>query len=120
MKRFIKTIDGHVYDTSEMRVCEHLAGSPLEPKSGWLVYREDIVKESDDLLDLCDVYVVWDTVLSVFTHYSDYEEATFGDMEYEVVYALTEYVDKNEIFHTRTVAIRKPGEDLRLCSQERL
>ncbi len=119
MKRFIKTIDGHVYDTKKLVICEYLNEKPYRLPGGFLLYPHEITRSADDIIDLCDVFAVWDKDLNVFSYYSDYEEASLGNVEYEIVYGLTEYVDKDEIFHTRTVAVKKEGEGLVVCSQER-
>lgn len=55
--KYIRTEAG-IYDTDNLYICEELNGKPYAVKnSGWVIYKESIIKESDEIKSLCDELV---------------------------------------------------------------
>ena len=58
IKRFIKTISGEIYDTTELDRDNRLNGNPFVTKDFWCIYPESIVASSDEVVKLFDCYLI--------------------------------------------------------------
>ena len=57
--KFLRT-ESEIYDIDDLYVADYLTGKPYCTKDGnWCIYRESIIKKSNDFLELCDAFVVF-------------------------------------------------------------
>lgn len=57
--KYIKTKAGEIYDIDDLYICDDLNDKPYGVKdSGWLIYKESIIRQADTIEELCDEFIV--------------------------------------------------------------
>ena len=69
-KRFIKTVFGNIFDRENCYVDDRLVGNPLcDTRTGYLIYENHIVAQSDEVVKLFDCFLIVHTGLFMVVHY---------------------------------------------------
>lgn len=78
--KYIRTKDGKIYDMNNLLELT-ISQEPYRTADGWLIYKNQIIKESDNIKKLCDEFVMK-------THLSYYTNSHLKDLliEYDKFY----------------------------------